>query len=82
MQKFHRHHYQLFDHMTLSLAIVKILETLKRNICNGDSFPYGYRWQIGQLELLKKNFTQDIFLGIFWNFQNSFSEHPLKNEKF
>ena len=36
--------------------------------------------RIWQLEVLKKNFTKAVFLGIFWNFQNrSFSEHPLKD---
>ena len=38
----------------------------------------GDRWT-GRLKLLKKNSIEDIFLGIFQNFQaNSFSEHPLQ----
>ena len=36
--------------------------------------------QTGQIELLKRISTEDVFLGVFRNFQdNSFSEHPLEN---
>lgn len=45
-------------------AILKVL----RNIYRGTSFQDSYRWQIWQLELLKRNSTKYIFLGraTFW----------------
>ena len=79
MQKFVSYFHVVLVNEVLT-AMLKIVGTLTRNICDGVSFQYSYwRW-IGQIELLKKNFTKDNFGEIFWNFQNrTLSEHPLKN---
>ena len=61
-------------------AVLKILGTLTVSIRGGVSLQYSYKWHIGHLKLLKRESTEDVFLGIDRNFQNkSLSEHPLKN---
>ena len=56
---------------------MKVLVIKKRvltsNLCGGVPFQYSYTCSIGQLKLLKGNSTEDVSLGIFWDFQNSSS---------
>ena len=58
-------------------AIMKILGTFTRNIYGPVIVHYNYRWQIGQLELLKRTLLKRFFWEIFGSF--SFSEHSLRN---
>ena len=55
-------------------AIKKILGRNKGNTCGGVSFRYSYRWVDWTAQLFfKRNATKDVFLIIFQNFHNNFS---------
>ena len=59
-------------------TISKILRTLTGNFSSGVSFGTTIGEKIGQVELLKRNATQNVFWKFSKTFKTSFCQHPLK----